>query len=125
MKRMTVALTLAMTTMVGFGAEAAHATVTKVQSETVDASISSVRQHGVLWLDTTVAVNDRSRLSIEILAPGRGSTHSLWQRCAFSMSEAGTYRCGIDTTSELTPAGRWISRAFVDGRLAATKSFRV
>lgn len=81
--------------------------------------------HGITWVDATFAAGDHDDVSIKIFHVTKRSK-SLWQRCNFDFTGAGTYRCGLDSeTGSLAQEqrGRWVAKAFVDGSLVARQGF--
>lgn len=87
----------------------------------LDASSSE----GITWVDATFAAGDHDDVSIKIFNVTKRSK-SLWQRCNFNFTGTGTYRCGLDSEAGSLAdqkGGRWVAKAFVDGRMVARHGF--
>lgn len=92
------------------------------------AQIARAVDGDIMWFDATVGEGDASRIVTKIYAPSAsGKGRSLWQRCSFNSTGAGTYRCGIDVAAGSLAAerkGTWMVRVVVDGTTLAQSSFR-
>jgi hypothetical protein len=70
---------------------------------------------------------DYSSIEIKVISKDGGRT-SLWQKCTFDYSGAGSYRCGIDTAEGSLAdlqAGSWVAKISADGTPLARQSFRI
>jgi len=89
------------------------------------AGLTTITTEGITWVEAQVPAGDHAKVAIKIFSVGGGSK-ALWQRCSFTFTGTGSYRCGIDSGRGSLAAerdGRWVAKAFVDGRQVARESF--
>lgn len=99
------------------------APTTAFAAETAEVSTSTT--DAITWVEVAVPAGDHAKVSVKIFNVEDGSK-ALWQRCGFSFTGAGTYRCGIDSDAGSMAAeqdGSWVAKAFVDGRQVARQTF--
>lgn len=79
---------------------------------------------GITWAD---ASTDGGNVRVVFLTPkSEKGRRQLWQACRFSSTLAGTYQCGIDTSSGSLASNRegaWLVKVFIDGTLGARGTF--
>ena len=110
-------------TLAALGFAAIFAPTTAVAAEAAD--LATTTTEGITWVEAAVPAGDHDKVAIKIYNVGGGST-SLWQRCSFTFTGTGTYRCGIDTEAGSLAAehdGRWVAKAFVDGNQVTRHAF--
>lgn len=89
------------------------------------ADLATTTTEGITWVEAAVPAGNHSTVAIKIYKID-GGTKSLWQRCNFDFTGTGSYRCGIDSEVGSMAAendGRWVAKAFVDGRQVARQAF--
>jgi hypothetical protein len=87
------------------------------------------RQEGkLLWIDAVIPEMEASHVVVKLMAPDRSGQRTLWQRCEFGYTGAGTYSCGFQvgpgSDSARTP-GVWAARLVADGVLLDRLTFDV
>ena len=98
---------------------------TTVDGHTVEVSTDST---DVLWVEATLSATDADSVRVEIFSPRERGPRELWQRCKFTFSGAGTYRCGIDVaagTLAQREVGTWNTSVTIDGAKVAQARFSV
>ena len=120
MKRKLLSLTLGLTAISSLFLVAAPSA-----GAAVTTSVGVTRSQGISWVeaDSSGAV---SAFEIKIMAPGSGQGRRLWQTCRFTGTDAGIYRCGIDTTDgspALQREGTWAAKVFSGGVRVARTTF--
>lgn len=101
---------------------------TQVPSAAATAALEVTSSSGTTWAAATTAQASEG-LQIKIFAPKQGShRRMLWQKCSFSGSYAGTYKCGIDTSKGSLAQkreGTWVAKVFAGGVRVARTSFTI
>ena len=80
---------------------------------------------GISWVNATVDT-EAERVQVRILAPARSGRRQIWQSCRYSSAAPGTYKCGIDTSSESAARARkgtWLAILVVDNTRVASQRF--
>ena len=93
------------------------------------AEVTQSSDNGIVWFEANVAEAEGSQVVTKIFAPNaKGSKQSLWQRCNFSFSGAGTYRCGIDMSAGSLASERngvWTVRVISAETVLTQSNFRL
>lgn len=102
-----------LSSLLGSAAQAAGSTTIEFREEA-----------GITWAD---ASSQGGSVRVVFLTPKteKGRRH-VWQACRFSSTLAGTYQCGIDTSSGSLAAkreGAWLVKVFVNGELGSKARF--
>lgn len=89
------------------------------------AALDTTTSAGITWVEATVPAGDHAKVTIKIINVSERSSR-VWQRCSFSFTGTGTYRCGLDSEAGSLAheqGGRWVAKAFVDGEQVARQTF--
>ena len=66
-------------------------------TETIEPRLAiHVDENDILWVEATLDAERGELVKINLRAPSRDGGYELWQRCSFTYSGPGTYRCGLD-----------------------------
>lgn len=118
----TLATTVA---AIGLTAALAAPAAAATQESPAAPTLTTVESDGITWVELSVPAAESSGIQIKIFKVRKGPDR-LWQRCNFSGSSAGTYRCGIDSSEgslAASQSGGWVAKAFISGTRVARTAF--
>lgn len=96
-------------------------------AEAGTASIETSVENEVLWVKASISSGHAEAITTKIFAPTK-KRKTLFQRCNFSFSGPGDYRCGIDAAEGSLAerrSGRWTAKVLFDGEVVARRHFAV